>query len=96
LVVSGGIVPTAACSEPTALVAPSLSEVAQSPPTPYFTNVTDEVGLTGVTGFRVSIADVNGDDYPDLILHKFPSRYLKTATPARISFSTLMTGVGGS
>jgi hypothetical protein len=72
LVVSGGIVPTAACSEPTALVAPSLSEVAQSPPTPYFTNVTDEVGLTGVTGFRVSIADVNGDDYPDLILHQVP------------------------
>jgi len=37
---------------------------------PYFTNVTDDVGLTGIPGFRLSIADVNGDGYPDIFLHR--------------------------
>jgi len=36
------------------------------------TNVTADVGLTGVSGFYVSIADVNGDGYPDLLLHQVP------------------------
>jgi hypothetical protein len=37
---------------------------------PYFSNVTSDVGLTDVIGNRISIADVNGDGYPDLLLHK--------------------------
>jgi hypothetical protein len=36
----------------------------------YFTDVTDDVDLTGVYAFRISIADVNGDDYPDLLIHR--------------------------
>ncbi len=37
---------------------------------PYFTNVTADVGLAGKPGFRLSIADVNGDGYPDIYLHR--------------------------
>lgn len=39
---------------------------------PYFSNVTSEVGLDAISGFRISIADVNGDGYPDLLLHQIP------------------------
>lgn len=31
--------------------------------------VTDDLGLAGTPSFRISIADINGDDYPDLIVH---------------------------
>jgi len=37
---------------------------------PYFTNVTTTVGLTGAIGFRSAVADINGDGYPDLVLHR--------------------------
>ncbi|MFC1889153.1 FG-GAP-like repeat-containing protein [Thermodesulfobacteriota bacterium] len=33
---------------------------------PQFQNVTDQVGLSDANGFRVSVADVNCDDYPDI------------------------------
>ena len=59
-------------SQPAALETSALNQATQPLPTPYFSNVTDEVSLTGVSGFRVSIADVNGDDYPDLLLHQVP------------------------
>ncbi|MBN1551125.1 CRTAC1 family protein [bacterium] len=35
-----------------------------------FTNVSQETGLTGVSAFRIAIADINGDEYPDLLLHE--------------------------
>ena len=35
-----------------------------------FTNVTAQAGLTGVIGFRSAVADINGDGYPDLLLHR--------------------------
>ena len=37
---------------------------------PYFTNVTAEVGMSNIPAFRVSIADVNNDGYPDILLHE--------------------------
>jgi hypothetical protein len=37
---------------------------------PYFTNVTAEVGLSGIPGFRLSIGDLDGDGYPDFALHR--------------------------
>jgi len=35
-----------------------------------FTNVTDQVGLGGKPGFRLSVADIDGDGYPDILLHR--------------------------
>ncbi|MFN7966267.1 MAG: VCBS repeat-containing protein [Acidobacteriota bacterium] len=37
---------------------------------PYFTNVTTTAELTGAIGFRSAVADINGDGYPDLLLHR--------------------------
>jgi hypothetical protein len=39
---------------------------------PAFTDVTAGAGLAGVPVFRVSVADLNGDGYPDLLLHRKP------------------------
>jgi len=35
-----------------------------------FTEVTDQVGLAGKPGFRLSVADVDGDGYPDILIHR--------------------------
>jgi hypothetical protein len=35
-----------------------------------FTDVTSAAGLSGVLGFRCAVADINGDGYPDLLLHR--------------------------
>lgn len=37
-----------------------------------FTNVTDEVGLTGVQAFRIAVGDLDGDGYPDIFVHTEP------------------------
>lgn len=37
-----------------------------------FTDTTEAWGLTGVTGARVMSGDVNGDGYPDLLVHALP------------------------
>lgn len=34
---------------------------------PWFNKISDEAGLAEAKGFRVWLADVNGDDYPDLL-----------------------------
>ncbi len=34
-----------------------------------FVEVTSELGLTGTPSMRISIADLNGDDYPDIFVH---------------------------
>ncbi len=52
------------------IFANEAATASEDPRTPYFTNVTDEVYLTDTPGFRLSIADVNGDAYPDILLHK--------------------------
>ncbi len=36
---------------------------------PSFTNVTSGVGLTGRIGYRCAVGDIDGDGYPDLLLH---------------------------
>lgn len=37
---------------------------------PYYTNVTSQIpGLSGLLGFHVSSADVNGDGFPDLLVY---------------------------
>jgi hypothetical protein len=41
--------------------------------TDYFSEITSEAGLDNVPAFRISIADVNKDGYPDLLLHKRPN-----------------------
>ena len=41
-----------------------------SNPLPYFSEVTSDVGLDNIPAYRISIADINSDGYPDLLLHK--------------------------
>ncbi len=38
-----------------------------------FTNVTSDVGLSGVQAFRVAIGDLNGDGYADILIHLEPN-----------------------
>ena len=35
---------------------------------PYFTNITEELGLKSQVAYRTQWIDVNGDNYPDLII----------------------------
>lgn len=49
---------------------PFIAATAATPDTPSFTNVTAAAGLTGANGFRSSVADINGDGYPDLVFHR--------------------------
>jgi hypothetical protein len=57
---------------PLSLLAASLfvvlaaESIAQD--TTWFTNATAKAGLTGVKGFRINIVDIDGDNYPDLLL----------------------------
>ena len=39
---------------------------------PWFTDVSEELGVLECPSFYVSIADINGDLYPDLFLHDRP------------------------
>ncbi|MDQ7007856.1 MAG: CRTAC1 family protein [Acidobacteriota bacterium] len=43
------------------------------PTPPYFTNVTAGSGLEGVPAYRVSVGDLNGDGYPDILIHFEPN-----------------------
>lgn len=61
---------------PHAPLVPAMSGTATScrsstplPTGPLFTDITDQAGLRGITGIRVSSADLNGDGWPDLVVH---------------------------
>jgi enediyne biosynthesis protein E4 len=36
----------------------------------YYVGVTEEAGLTGKSAFRIAVADLNGDAFPDLFIHE--------------------------
>ena len=50
-------------------MAPVCRPGAPLPAGRLFTDVTEEVGLKGITGVRASAADLNGDGWPDLVVH---------------------------
>jgi hypothetical protein len=52
------------------LISAPLTASEDLPKAAFFENVTDDVGLTGVPGFRLSVGDFNGDGYPDIFLHR--------------------------
>ncbi len=47
--------------------------VSSQPTPPYFSDVTTEEALDGIYGFRISVGDLNGDGYPDLVVHLEPA-----------------------
>lgn len=50
----------------------SMPVAAAEPDEPAFTEVTEEVGLSGVPVFRIAVADVDGDGYEDILIHTQP------------------------
>jgi len=46
----------------------------------WFSDVTTKIGLTGLTGSRLYVADVNGDDYPDLVVQADSTLHLYVNT----------------
>ncbi|ANM30275.1 hypothetical protein ABI59_12805 [Acidobacteria bacterium Mor1] len=46
---------------------------AAQPTAPYFTDVSGDAGLTGIVPYRVSVGDLNGDGYPDILMHTEPN-----------------------
>lgn len=46
----------------------ALAAESTAQDTTWFANATAKAGLTGVKGFRINIADIDGDNYPDLLL----------------------------
>lgn len=63
------------CALALTLLAIGLTALPASgqPTPPYFADVTDEVGLTGIQAFRVSVGDLDGDGFPDLFIHLEPT-----------------------
>ena len=46
---------------------------AAQPTAPYFTDVSGDAGLTGIVPYRISVGDLNGDGYPDILMHTEPN-----------------------
>jgi enediyne biosynthesis protein E4 len=64
-----------ACSEPTPSDDTTLPPIctagtAFTAGTPFFREVTDERGLTGIGGQRFNVADIDGDGFPDLLVRR--------------------------
>ncbi|MBW2261230.1 MAG: CRTAC1 family protein [Deltaproteobacteria bacterium] len=49
----------------------SIPALAGAQDPTWFTDVTADVGLEGVGGFRIYAVDLTGDDYPDLVLQNY-------------------------
>lgn len=56
------------CPEPAPPAEAICNDAVDLPESGWFTDVTAEVGLTGIDGNRIATADLDGDLYPDLIV----------------------------
>lgn len=64
----------------------SPTTLAALPADGWFTDVTAEVGLADVEALRVSSADLDGDGFPDLIVHGMPNKRDSVAAPMKRVF----------
>ena len=65
-----------------------------SPGSPIFTEVTEAWGLTGVEGVRLSVTDLDGDGYPDLLVRRGGTRSDDFAAGTRHTWLLRNTGEG--
>jgi len=65
------------------------AKCAPSGPLPadgWFTDITDDVGLKDVEGLRVASADIDGDGFPDLVIHTMPTKRDTMEAPSKRVF----------
>ncbi|MBX3192171.1 MAG: CRTAC1 family protein [Labilithrix sp.] len=95
LVLGLGLVVACSSSSSPDAAPPAVEDVPPDPkcktpgPLPaggWFTDVTAESGLDGVTGIRISSADLDGDGLPDLVIHGVGAKRDSAAEPMKRVF----------